>query len=170
MKNYSRIQFEKRARSAHRKAIWIGIFLVLLLIISIFLYSVLIPVRSDRARFSELASQHAGIEHVQVFKESNRNGNYYSIQGSASDHRSYLAVFDSKSHLIRRISVDQRVSDGRLNRIFHRYDIGKVYSLAPSIYKKKLVLEMSYRGRKNTINFLTIDYKSGRVYRLIRGI
>ncbi|MCV3295881.1 MAG: hypothetical protein ABF703_05585 [Oenococcus sp.] len=170
MNNYSTIQNAERSNKAHRLAIIVGIGIFLLVLISVYLFIILLPSRDDATRFSSLAQSEAGITRVRTYKASDRNGNYYSIYGDNSKGKEYLVIFNSKEKLVRRIPVSQQVSNSRLDRIYKKYRVHNVYSFAPSIYKKRPVLELSYEGQNQSLNYLTIDLKSGKVYRVIEGL
>ena len=50
------------------------------------------------------------------------------------------------------------------------YQPKKIYSANISEYKKTLVWEVSYKGQNNALNYLTLDFKTGKPYRVINGL
>ncbi|MDN6967456.1 hypothetical protein FCS83_02555 [Oenococcus sp. UCMA 17063] len=170
MDNYSRIQYQEKSNKAHRRLIYVGLMIFVLLSVTLYLFVVLLPINSTASKFSSLAETKAGIKKVKTFKESDRNGSYYSIYGTNSKGKEYLVIFNAKEKIVDKVPTSKQVSDSKLDKIYEKYKIKNVYSFAPSIYKGRAVFELSYEGKKNSVNFLTVDLKSGKVYRLIEGL
>ncbi len=171
MKNYYTIRRErKNARKSHKFTIFMGIFLLILLVVSLYIVGILFPIQKTKRQVSKAAFNQTNIVSIKNFKESNRNGTYYSVRGTDNDKTSYIALFNSKKRLIKKVPANKRVSNSKLDSIYKKYKIRKVYSFDPSYYRKHIVFELSYKGKKNSLNYLTINFYNGKIYRSLKGI
>ncbi|MDN6899827.1 hypothetical protein DLJ48_08255 [Oenococcus sicerae] len=170
MDNYSRIQYQQRSNKAHKLAIYIGLLLLLLFALASYLYLVMFPINSTASKYAAAAKREAGIKSVKTFKESDRNGHYYSIYGADAQGNNYLTIFNHQEKLVDKIPVSRQLSNAKLDQIYVKYAVKHVYSFSPSVYKGRPVFEISYQGGKSSVNYLTIDLRSGKVYRIIEGI
>jgi len=66
---------------------------------------------------------------------------------------------------------DNGLTDKQLRQlILTNYKPKKIYSANISEYKQTLVWEVSYKGQNNTLNYVTLDFKTGKSYRVINGL
>ncbi|HCH59975.1 hypothetical protein ACQ7EN_02120 [Leuconostoc lactis] len=169
-----RIRQRQRRSRVHWARIWFvgaGIGIVVAAITLGYFYVSLSPMRQDEARLQKLLKAKTDIATVKQISADYRKGTTYAVVGTTARGQEKVAIVHGNSS---RVTVYDR-RDGMTNQqlgqlLLKTYQPKKIYSANISEYKKTLVWEVSYKGQNNALNYLTLDFKTGKPYRVINGL
>lgn len=169
-----RIRQRQRRRHVHWARVWFiiaGIGIVIAALVLGYFYIALSPIRQDEDRLQKLVKAHSDIATVQQFSVDYRKGTTYAVIGTTTSGHEKVAIVHGQSSQVKTYDRAAGLSNDQLRRlILKTYQPKKVYSANISDYKGALVWEVSYRSQNNSLNFVTLDFKTGQSYRTINGL
>ncbi|MCT4404351.1 hypothetical protein EFT43_05490 [Leuconostoc falkenbergense] len=167
-----RIRQRRRQTRIHWARVWfliIGAAIVLGTLTLGYFYLSLSPMRQAESRIEALVRQKSDIVTVTQVSVDYRARTTYAASGeTASGAKKVAIVQDNK---VKTYSRSDGMSNAQLRSLLLKtYHPKKLYSANISRYKKVLVWEISYKAQNNKLNYLTLDFKTGKVYRAISGM
>lgn len=169
-----RIIQQKQMRRRHWSRlffIWFGVFIALFAIILAYFYFSLTPVRNSEGEIKNIVRQKTDITQQETFLISNRNDTYFSVIGKTKNGTEKVALIKNGSKYVETFKRSSGMSNEALNKLLNeKYKVKHIYSIAISKYKGTVVWEIAYLSKNNKLNYLTLDFKTGKVYREITGI
>lgn len=174
------IQFKDdiRIRQRHRQArihwahfwfIVIGILIILAAFILGYFYVSLAPMRQAENRVEKLVREKTSIATVTQVSVNYRKTTTYAVRGQTTTGTQKVAIV--RNNKIKTYNRSSGMTDSQLKKLItNKYKPKKLYSANISEYQGVLVWEISYKGQDNKLNYLTLDFKSGKTYRAISGM
>ncbi|CAM3126705.1 DUF5590 domain-containing protein [Leuconostoc rapi] len=169
-----RIRQRRKQNRVHWSRVWFiaaGIGIVLAALTICYFYVSLTPMRRDESRLQRFVKTKTDIATVQQISVDHRQKTTYAITGTTASGQQKVAIVRGKSDQVKTYDRRKGLSDKKLRQlILTTYKPKKIYSANISEYKHALVWEVSYKGQDNTLNYVTLDFKTGNPYRVIKGL
>jgi len=169
-----RIRQPKKHDHLHWARIWfilVGIGIILAALSLGYSYLSLSPMRHEENRLQRLVKEKTDIATVQKVNVNYRQQTTYAVIGTTSSGKEKVAIVHAKNNSITMHNRSNGMSNDQIRRlIVKNYKPRKIYSVNISEYKRALVWEVSYKGENETLNYVTLDFKTGKPYRVIKGL
>lgn len=166
--SYKLNQLKRRSR---RIRIAISIAFILIFSVFTFLFISMYPGNQGERFAFQFANEQYDVQNPQRFKLSTRQKTeYYSVIGTVKDKGKVLAIFDHNGDQHKIIKTSSLISNKKISEIIEKYKPQKISEITPSIYKKTAVYEVIFYTKNNQMDFLTVDIKTGEIYRQIEGL
>lgn len=169
-----RIRQRHKQKSVHWSRFWFiaaGIGIILSALTICYFYVSLTPMRRDESRLQRFVKVKTDIATVQQISVDHRQKTTYAITGTTASGKQKVAIVHGTSNQVKTYDRHNGLSDKQLRQlILTTYKPKKIYSANLSEYKQALVWEVSYKGQNNTLNYVTLDFKTGSPYRVIKGL
>lgn len=170
MQQLSGFENRRNAKKNRRIKIAIGSVLTLLMVSFLFLFISLYPANQDEQFAFDYAKTNYQFRDPRNFKLSTRNSKeYYSVIGDRNK-KERLLIFDRDGTTNKMMSTKDLVSKKKIEKVLKQNNYKKINNISPSIYKKVPVYEISFYNNKNRLGYITMDIKTGEVYRSINGL
>ncbi|USS92297.1 hypothetical protein [Fructobacillus americanaquae] len=149
----------------------VTIFLIVAGAIYAYAYMALQPMAKAESNVQKTVSQKTTLTNLHNVTVDDRNGMVYAVLGQDSAGQQKVALVQGQHGTVTTFDFGNGLSrTDLLKRIKAKYNPKKVYSANLSLYQKTLVWEIIYESQNGDMNYLTMDYKTGTVYRAINGI
>lgn len=169
-----RIRQRRKQKRVHWSRFWFiaaGIAIIVSALTICYFYISLTPMRHDESRLQRFVKAKTDIATVQQISVDNRQKETYAIVGTTASGHQKVAIVRDKSDHVKTYDRRTGMSDKQLRQlILTTYKPKKIYSANISEYKHALVWEVSYKGQNDTLNYVTLDFKTGKAYRVIKGL
>ncbi|GAP00184.1 hypothetical protein [Fructobacillus ficulneus] len=135
-------------------------------------YISLRPMAKAEDQVQKVVSQKTDLTNLHNMTVDYRNGTTYAVLGQ-DDGTNKVAIVqgEGQDQKVKTFKYGNGLSHADLiSKVKTDYKSKKIYSANLSVYQKTLVWEVSYEGKDGGLNYLTIDYKKGTVYRAVYGI
>ncbi|GMA70580.1 hypothetical protein GCM10025879_18260 [Leuconostoc litchii] len=167
-----RIRQRHRQTRVHWAHVWfvvIGILIVLAAFILGYFYISLAPMRQAENRVQKLVRDKTSIATVTQVSVDYRKTTTYAVLGQTASGTEKVAIV--RHNKVKTYNRSEGMSDSQLKKIItKKYKPKKLYSANISEYQGVLVWEISYKGADSKLNYLTLDFKTGKAYRAISGM
>ena len=169
-----RIRHRPKQTHVHWARFWFiiaGVGILLGALVLGYFYVSLSPMRNDEVSLQRFVKKETTIATVQQISVDHRQKTTYAITGTTVSGQQKVAIVNSKMNQVKTYNRDNGLTDKQLRQlILTNYKPKKIYSANISEYKQTLVWEVSYKGQNNTLNYVTLDFKTGKSYRVINGL
>ncbi|MEX0380564.1 DUF5590 domain-containing protein [Leuconostoc sp. MS02] len=169
-----RIRHRQKQRYVHWARVWFiiaGVGILFFVLVLGYFYVSLTPMRHDEARLQRFVKEKTDIATVEQIDVDHRQHTIYAITGTTASGKEKVAIVDSKMSRAKTYSRTDGLTDKQLRQlILTNYKPKKIYSANISDYQNTLVWEVSYKGQDNALNYITLDFKTGKSYRVINGL
>ena len=162
---------QKHVHWAHFWFIIVGVGILLCALGLGYFYVSLSPMRNDEVRLQRFVKKETNIATVQQISVDHRQKTTYATIGTTVSGQEKVAIVNSKMSQVKTYNRSGGLTDKQLRQlILTNYKPKKIYSANISVYKQTLVWEVSYKGQNNALNYVTLDFKTGKSYRIINGL
>jgi len=169
-----RIRHRQKQRHVHWARVWFiiaGVGILLSALVLGYFYVSLSPMRDDEVRLQRFVKKETDIATVQQINVDHRQKTTYAITGTTASGQEKIAIVNSKMSQAKTYNRSGGLTNKQLRQlILTNYNPKKIYSANISEYKQTLVWEVSYKGQNNALNYVTLDFKTGKPYRAINGL
>lgn len=146
------------------------IILLIIMMIGLLLWARL-PISTAKSQATDLAEKKAGITKVDRFYMSDLNRTYYTIQGTNKEKQNVLAIIEKKTGNINIVKTSDGISSDKAKNITNaKQSIGKLISVAPTMFNGKPAWAVSYFNNKNGLTYFVVDFKTGKIIRFIDNV
>ncbi|CAK8054071.1 hypothetical protein [Eupransor demetentiae] len=168
-----------KIRSRRRRRVrWSKIFMLIiafLLVIALLLvgyaYWAMTPMSSAESRVEHLVRSKAGFVDLDQLTVNYRQGTTYGVVGTNAKGQKRVAIVQGDSNKVKTFPRSAGMSNAALKQLITtKYHPKKLYEANISMYKGVLVWEIAYENQKGQLNYLTLDFKTGKPYRVINGL
>lgn len=133
-------------------------------------YLALRPMAKAESSVQRVVKNKTSLTNLHDLTVDYRDGTTYAVLGTQNGHQK-VAVLHGQNGKVQLFDYGQGISKKTLSKkIKNEYAAKKIYSANLSEYQNALVWEISYQGKDGSLNYLTLDYKNGTVYRAVNGI
>lgn len=169
-----RIRQNQRKPKIHWARVWfwlIGVMIILLAVVLTVFYISLSPVRQAEQKVNAFVLHKTKITKISSTSIDNRKHITYAVIGEDASKQKQVAIVNGSINHVRVYRRDSGLSDDALRQlIIKKYQPKKIYSANISRYQNALVWEVSYLNQRRQLNYVTLDFKTGKPYRTIEGI
>ncbi|MDF7637095.1 hypothetical protein PT274_02280 [Leuconostocaceae bacterium ESL0958] len=168
-----RVQLGKKKRFSWAKFFLIAFLLLFLFVLCLWGYGKLALRPMDKAarQTQALVSEQTKLTNLHHLTVDQRNGTTYAVLGTNPSGQSEVAIVQAGSRKVRTFDQKGALSQAAVvDLVNKRYHPKHLYSANRSYYEHALVWEIAYEDKDGQLNYLTLDYKTGKVYRAINGI
>lgn len=163
----------------HRRKIrpitWLIIGIILFIGFGItFVNTALTPAKDAEVKYATIA-KNKGLKKQTDFLVSKRAHTYYSVFGKDKNNAKIAFIMKAskndknikpiKIYLKKGLSYQQTV-----NLVWAKYNPKKVYSLGLTMYKGVPAWDISFKTKKNSLSFVTIQFSNGKELKLIKNL
>lgn len=168
-----------RVRMARPKRFsWVKFFMLLILVVlliggALYAYATLAlkPMATAEKNVQTIVKQQTDLTNLHDLTVDYRDGATYAVLGQTPSGQQKVAIIQGKKGSVQTFNYGNGISKSDLlDKIKSKYQLKKIYSANLSIYQKTLVWEISFEDQNGHLNYVTMDYRTGAVYRTINGI
>ncbi|MDF7626891.1 hypothetical protein OZX65_04595 [Leuconostocaceae bacterium ESL0723] len=166
-------QQRRHQRRRWTKVLWItltviGVIAVLLLT---YAYSALWPMVTAQGSAEHLVKEKTNIVKFSQVTVNYRDGTTYGLVGQTASGDQRVAIVQDGSKQVKTFPRSAGMSNAALQKLLDdKYHPKRIYEANISYYKGVLVWEISYESKNGQLNYLTLDFKTGKPYRVINGL
>lgn len=163
----------KKKKIRWSKIIWVtfAVVVVLGLIVTGYTYWAIAPMRSAENRVERLVHQKTDLVNLDQITVDYRDKTTYAVIGEDAKGTKQVAIIQGNSEKVKTFPRSSGMTNQELDQlVVQRYHPKRLYSANISYFKDTLVWEVSYEGRKGELNYVTLDFKTGKAYRTINGL
>ncbi|MDD9139283.1 hypothetical protein H7198_06735 [Fructobacillus sp. CRL 2054] len=151
-------------------AILVTIAVLIFAAFAFYAYMALRPMAKAESNVQTVVSQRTSLTDLHDMTVDYRDGATYAVLGSEKG-KSKVAIIHGKKGKVQVFDYGNGISKAELKQKLQTdYHPKKVYSANLSEYQGALVWEISYQAKDGSLNYLTMDYKNGSIYRAVNGI
>ncbi|MCO0831612.1 hypothetical protein NFX39_00685 [Fructobacillus sp. W13] len=152
-------------------AIIVAIAVVIIAALAFYAYLALRPMAKAESNVQTVVKQKTNLQNLHDMTVDYRDGATYAVLGDENGKQK-VAIIHGKSKNVKIFDYGNGISPSELKKRLKGDDYlaSKIYSANLSEYQNALVWEVSYRDEGDSLNYLTMDYKTGTVYRAVNGI
>ncbi|MBS9334809.1 hypothetical protein LQZ24_01985 [Fructobacillus sp. M1-13] len=138
--------------------------------LAIYAYLALRPMAKAESNVQAVVKQKTQLTNLHDMTVDYRDGSTYAVIGSENG-KEKVAIIHGKSSKVKVFDFGNGMTKVQLKaKLKGDYQAKKIYSANLSEYQNALVWELSYQGKDGSLNYLTLDYKNGTVYRAVNGL
>lgn len=174
------MQFRENMRIGQRpkRVMWSKIIIVAVAIIALlavlgagYTYWALAPMRSAESRVEKIVHQKTDLVNLNQITVDYRDQTTYAVVGENAKGQQKVAIVQDSSQKVRTFPRSDGMSNQQLTKLLNdRYQPKRIYAANISYFKGVPVWEVSYTGDNGRLNYLTLDFKTGKAYRVINGL
>ncbi|MBS9335869.1 hypothetical protein [Fructobacillus papyrifericola] len=146
------------------------IFILLFAAFAFYAYMALRPMAKAESNVQAVVKQKTSLTNLHDMTVDYRDGSTYAVLGSENG-QSKVAIIHGKEKKVHVFDYGNGLTRNQIKQLLKNdYQSKRIYSANLSEYQNTLVWELSYQAKDGSLNYLTIDYKNGTVYRAVNGI
>lgn len=167
---FERGQFTPRKK--HHKWPWITllIIVIIILLVGLFFHLAKRPQLVERHQTIQYAQKYAGLHNVNNYYYSNLNDTYYSVGGLNKFNQYSYAIMSKNHDDIQVITQKNGISPEKADRIAKTKGSTKILNTALSLTDKKPVWVVTSINKNNSLNYVTINFKDGKIIQTLKNI
>ncbi|MBS9337892.1 hypothetical protein [Fructobacillus parabroussonetiae] len=147
-----------------------AIVIVLFAAFAFYAYLALRPMAKAESNVQAVVRQKTSLSNLHDMTVDYRDGSTYAVLGSENGQQK-VAVIHGKENKVHIFDYGNGLTTAQIKqRLKNDYQSKKIYSANLSEYQNVLVWEISYQAKDGSLNYLTLDYKTGTVYRAVNGL
>lgn len=167
-----RVQMTRPKRFSWSKFVVVILAALILLAAAfgLYAYMALRPMAKAESTVQRVVKDKTSLTNLHDLTVDYRDGTTYAVLGT-QDGKQKVAVMHGKNGQVKVFDYGKGLSEKSLkNKLQDQYAAKRIYSANLSEYQNTLVWEVSYQSKDGSLNYLTLDYQNGTVYRAVNGI
>ncbi|CAM2761072.1 DUF5590 domain-containing protein [Fructilactobacillus fructivorans] len=161
-----------KRKKTHRMR-WIMITIIVLIVVGIilFFHAAKAPLLHARSHVTTVAENSAGFHNINHFYSSNLNQTYYSVGGYDKQNQYAYAILPKNGKSMQVVTQKNGINQQEAERAAQK--IGKatkIINAGLAIYQNKPAWVVSYWNQNKRLNYVTVDYKTGRIVQTINNL
>ncbi|MBS9339091.1 hypothetical protein G6R29_05585 [Fructobacillus sp. M2-14] len=152
-------------------AIVVAFLVVIGAALAFYAYLALRPMAKAESNVQAVVRQKTKLQNLHDMTVDYRDGSTYAVLGTEAGKQK-VAIIHGKDKNVKVFDYGDGITPKQLKARLEsdEYQAKKIYSANLSEYQNTLVWEISYKDEGGSLNYLTMDYKTGTVYRAVNGI
>ncbi|WP_155287185.1 cell wall elongation regulator TseB-like domain-containing protein [Lacticaseibacillus zhaodongensis] len=143
--------------------------LVLVLIIGIF-YRSMHPYNKVRADAENIATKSAQVTNINGFWWNTRDKSYLTVSGKRKNVPVYVVIAQKTGKVNVVLQESGTTRDQILQKVWSRFSPKRVLNAGLRFDKHRLVWDVGYVDKQNQLGYVTYDYHSGQMLKVISDL
>lgn len=166
-----RLAPQKRRRQQRRRRYTI-IAVILVIIILVFGYFMTVnqPRADAKSQITHKAQKAQKIKYVDHFYRVSRSHTYYSVTGKNKDNQTVGVINRKGSNKLTTVKMADGLSAKDIQQtVKNNYPVKKITSLGLATYEGVPVWDVTFIDKRDNLNFMTYQFKDGKVLRSVQN-
>ncbi|KRN33974.1 DUF5590 domain-containing protein [Lactobacillus selangorensis] len=150
---------------------WIGFAIVAVVFVFFSYQTAQSPAKSAQEQAVAIAKKKAGLKTKTGFYWYNRDQTYFTVAGTNQKNTPVYVLIHKKNGAINVYKQSAGISrNDALTKVWNHQNPKKVLNINFGLYKNRPVWQVAYVKKNGSLNYDTIDFKTGETTQLIQNL